>query len=67
MYSNWIVFRTADSSIGVVNDGQPVPESYFSVEEKSGDSHAEQENTPARFSLFNGEVKARSVPRSIKT
>src|SRR5258706_1066301 len=44
--------------------GQPVPDSYFISEVKSGSPQPAQANTPARFSSLSGLVPARSVPSS---
>src|SRR5262245_46744655 len=42
--------------------GQPVPESNFMSEVKSGRSQPAQAKMPARFSSFSGLVPAGSVP-----
>src|SRR5258706_15987379 len=44
--------------------GQPVPDSYFISEVKSGSPQPAQANTPARFSSLGGLGPARSVPSS---
>src|SRR3989442_15777237 len=44
--------------------GQPVPDSNFISEVKSGRPQPAQAKIPARFSLFSGLVPARSVPSS---
>src|SRR5205085_2971419 len=51
----------------VKNDGQPVPDSNFISEVKSGRSQPAQAKMPGRFSSFNGLVPARSVPSSRMT
>src|SRR2546422_10416082 len=47
--------------------GQPVPDSYFISEVKSGRPQPAQTNTPARFSSLGALVPARSVPSSRST
>src|SRR5947208_1463796 len=47
--------------------GQPVPDSYFISEVKSGRPQPAQTNTPARFSSLSALVPARSVPSSRST
>src|SRR2546425_12259190 len=47
--------------------GQPVPDSNFISEVKSGRPQPAQAKIPARFSLFSGLVPARSVPSSRMT
>src|SRR3989442_6983114 len=44
--------------------GQPVPDSNFISEVKSGRPQPAQAKIPARFSLFSALVPARSVPSS---
>src|SRR2546425_12958415 len=44
--------------------GQPVPDSNFISEVKSGRPQPAQAKIPTRFSLFSGLVPARSVPSS---
>src|SRR2546421_10107954 len=44
--------------------GQPVPDSNFISEVKSGSPQPAQAKIPARFSLLSGLVPARSVPSS---
>src|SRR5712692_10592767 len=44
--------------------GQPVPDSNFISEVKTGRPQPAQAKIPARFSLFSGLVPARSVPSS---
>src|ERR1041385_6250953 len=47
--------------------GQPVPESNFIAEVKSGSPQPAQAKIPGRFSLFSGLVPARSVLSSRST
>jgi hypothetical protein len=47
--------------------GQPVPESNFASDAKSGRKHAAHTKVPSRFSWFSGLVPLRSVPASKST
>lgn len=53
---------TEEGSTGWKKLGQPVPLSNLASDLKSGFPHPAHENTPSRFSSFNGDVPARSVP-----
>src|SRR5688572_27129831 len=51
----------------VKNDGQPVPDSYFISEVKSGSPQPAQAKMPGRFSALSGLTPARSVASSRST
>src|SRR6476619_940552 len=60
----WLVSLVVSTalSLGAQNEGQPEPLSYLVLESNSGSPQPAQRKTPARFSLFSGLVKGRSVP-----
>src|SRR6266480_6595059 len=58
-------FKTkASGRIGAQNDGQPVPESYFCSERKTGSLHPALKYVPFLFSYSSAPVKGISVPAS---